>query len=350
MAQPCARHSAANRTIQRQEASSLRGAHKAALPTFVPPQLATLVEAAPAGNDWLHEVKLDGYRMLARIDGARIKLVTRRGNDWSDKFGPLVAALAKLKLKSALLDGEIVHLNADGTSSFGALQKDLSEERPERLTYFLFDVLALDGYVLTGCALEDRNRVLEAIVSRAPKGPIRYSGHIIGNGSAFFAKACAASLEGIVSKRRRDPYLSGRSRSWLKVKCTGREEFVIIGWTPPGGTRHYFGSLLLGYYDADRRLHYAGRVGTGFSEERLRDVHKRLVLLERKTTPLTVRAADLPPRPHWVDPKLVVEVRFVEWTRDRHVRHPSFLGLREDKKPTEVVLDTRAGTALTPPS
>lgn len=201
MAPARARRSAVDRGAQRSELSSLHGTHKASLPRFIPPQLATLVDAAPNGDDWLHEVKLDGYRMLARIDGPRVRLVTRNGSDWTEKFEPLVTALAGLGLKSALLDGEMVHLNADGASSFGGLQEDLSEERPDRLTYFLFDLLALDGYLLTGCALEDRKRVLKAVVRRAPKGShIRYSDHVIGHGPAFFAKACAAKLEGIVSK------------------------------------------------------------------------------------------------------------------------------------------------------
>jgi bifunctional non-homologous end joining protein LigD len=326
--------------------AAIPGVRKGTLPHFIPPQLATLVDGAPAGDAWLHEVKLDGYRLLARIDGSRIKLMTRRGNDWTEKFGPLVRALAKLKLRSAMLDGEIVHLTPDGTSSFGALQDDLSEERPEHLTYFLFDLLALDGYVLTGCKLVDRKRVLEQVFAWAPKGPLRYSDHVLGRGPEFYASACKASLEGIVSKRRDDPYLSERSRGWLKVKCTGREEFVIIGWTDPKGSRCYFGSLLLGYYDADGQLHYAGRVGTGFSQERLREVYGRVAPLERKTSPLTTKATDLPPRPHWTEPKLVAEVRFGEWTRDQHVRHPSFLGMREDKKARDVVLDPHAGTSL----
>jgi bifunctional non-homologous end joining protein LigD len=177
--------------------ASIPGARKGALPAFVPPQLATLVDAAPAGDAWVHEVKLDGYRLLARIDGARVKLVTRRGNDWTDKFEPLVGALTKLKLRSAMLDGEIVHLNPDGTSSFGALPEDLSENHSERLTYFLFDLLAFDGYVLTGCQLEDRKRVLEQVITRAPKGPLRYSDHVIGRGPEFYAYACKASLEAL---------------------------------------------------------------------------------------------------------------------------------------------------------
>jgi bifunctional non-homologous end joining protein LigD len=291
-------------------------------------------------------VKLDGYRLLARIDGPRIKLITRRGNDWTDKFEPFVKALAKLKPRSAMLDGEIVHLNPDGTSSFGALQEDLSENHSERLTYFLFDLLALDGYMLTGCKLEDRKRVLEQIIARAPEGPLRYSDHVIGRGPEFYASAYKASLEGIISKRKNAPYFSERSRGWLKVKCTGREEFVIVGWTDPRGSRRYFGSLLLGYYDAGGLLHYAGGVGTGFSQERLREVYGRIAPLERNTSPLTVKATDLPPRPHWAEPKLVVEVRFGEWTRDQHVRHPSFLGVREDKKARDVVLDPRGGTSL----
>jgi bifunctional non-homologous end joining protein LigD len=342
-----ARKTTLSRPARAPDPALLQGARNAALPRIILPQLATLVDTAPSGNEWLHEVKLDGYRMLARIDGARTRLVTRNGNDWTAKFEPLVAALGKLKLRSALLDGEIVHLNPDGTSSFGGLQEDLSEERPDRLTYFVFDLLALDGHLLTGCVLEDRKRVLETVVKRAPRGsPIRYSDHVEGHGPAFFAKACAAKLEGIISKRRRDPYVSGRSRGWLKVKCVGREEFVIVGWTDPRGSRRYFGSLLLGFYDAAGRLHFAGGVGTGFNEARLREVYRRLSPLERKTSPLTGQATDLPPYRHWAEPRLVCEVRFSEYTRDRHVRHPSFLGLREDKKASDVVLDPRAGTAL----
>jgi bifunctional non-homologous end joining protein LigD len=231
-----------------------------------------------------------------------------------------------------MLDGEIVHLNPDGTSSFGALQEDLSEERPDRLSYSLFDLLAFDGYVLTGCKLEDRKRVLEQIIARAPKGPILYSDHVLGHRPDFYASACAARLEGIVSKRRDGIYLSERTRGWFKVKCTGREEFVIVGWTDPRGSRRHFGSLLLGYYDSEGRLHYAGGVGTGFSEAKLREVYKRLAPLERKASPLTAKATDLPPRPRWTDPKLVVEVRFSEYTRDGHVRHASFLGNARTRK------------------
>ncbi len=171
MAQARARGSAVTRPVGRTDPGLLPGARKAALPRFIPPKLARLVDAAPTGNDWLHEVKLDGYRMLARIDGKRIRLVTRNGNDWTEKFEPLVSALASLGLKSALLDGEIVHLIPDGTSSFGALQQDLSEERPDTLTYFLFDVLALDGQLLIGWALDDRKHLLEALMSRVPQGP-----------------------------------------------------------------------------------------------------------------------------------------------------------------------------------
>ena len=332
-----ARQSRADQTkpragIRPTDISALVGVRKAALPKFIPPQLATLVDDAPTGDAWLHEVKLDGYRLLARIEGKRIRLLTRRGNDWTGKFEPLVNALAALNLRSAMLDGEIVHLMPDGTSSFGGLQEDLSEERPNRLTYFLFDLLALDGYLLTGCTLEDRKRVLEQIFGRQAKGPLRYSDHVVGHGPEFFAQACTAKLEGIISKRRDDAYLSERSRGWLKVKCVGREEFVIVGWTDPKGSRRYFGSLLLGYYDSHGELHFAGGVGTGFDQRTLREVYNRIAPLERKTSPLTGQATDLPPHRHWAEPKVVCEVRFSEYTRDRHVRHPSFLGLREDKK------------------
>jgi bifunctional non-homologous end joining protein LigD len=330
------------------ELSSLPGARRVAVPASITPQLATLAASPPRGTDWLHEIKFDGYRMLARVAEGGIRLMTRNGNDWTDKFPALVAALAETGLRSAFLDGEIVHLGETGASSFSALQADLSEGRSDRLTYFVFDLLALDGYVLTDCRLDDRKRILQSVLAAAPQGAIRYSEHIVGNGPAFLAKACGASLEGIVSKRRDEPYLPGRSRAWIKIKCTGREEFVVLGWTEPSGSRRYLGSLLLGYYDADGQLHYAGRVGTGFSDRTLRELHERLVPLERRASPLAEPAAGIPRPSHWVEPELVAEIRFAEWTRDRRLRQPSFLGLRQDKTAAQVILDPRAGTALPP--
>lgn len=327
---------------------SIPGARRGAVPDFITPQLATLAASPPQGNDWLHEIKFDGYRMLARIVEGRVQLITRNGNDWTDKFPAIVAALSRIELRSAFFDGEIVHLGENGASSFSGLQADLSENRSDRLTYFVFDLLALDGYILTGCRLDDRKRLLQAVISGAPQGAIRYSEHIVGNGPAFFAKACGARLEGIVSKRQDEAYFPGRSGDWLKCKCSGREEFVILGWTEPGGSRRYLGSLLLGYYDADAELHYAGRVGTGFTERTLRELHECLAPLERRASPLTEAPAGIPRRSHWVEPKLVAEIRFAEWTRDRRLRQPSFLGLREDKTARQVVLDPRAGTALPP--
>lgn len=342
-----ARRSPAAGPVRAAEVSSIPGARKGAVPGSVTPQLATLAVSPPRGADWLHEIKFDGYRMLARLAEGRIQLMTRNGNDWTDKFPAIVAALAGMGVRSAFFDGEIVHLGENGASSFSALQADLSENRSDRLTYFIFDLLALDGYILTGCRLDDRKRILQAVIAGAPQRAIRYSDHIAGNGPDFLAKACAASLEGIVSKRRDEPYLPGRSGAWLKFKCSGREEFVVIGWTEPIGSRQFLGALLLGYYDADGMLHYAGRVGTGFTERTLRDLHGRLAPLERFASPLTA-AAGIPHRTHWVEPELVAEIRFAEWTRDRRLRQPSFLGLREDKTARQVVLDPRAGTALPP--
>ena len=281
--------------------------------------------------------------MLSWLKGGRVRMVARNGNDRTDKFQVTAEALKRLRVRSATLDGEVVRLTRKGTSSSGNLQKDLSKERSDRLTYVVFDLLALDDYVLTGCGLEDRKRVLQLLVRRAPP-QIHYSDHVIGHWAEFYAKACAASLEGIVSKRRLIPT---RSQSRLAQGQMHRPRSVRNrGLDAPGGTCRHFGSLLLGYYDTPGRLHYAGLVGTGFNEERLQDVHKRRKPLERRTSPLTVKVTDLPPGPHWVEPKLVAEVRFVEWARDRHVRYPSFLGLREDKKARDVVLDPRVGTSL----
>jgi bifunctional non-homologous end joining protein LigD len=324
----------------------VEGAHAAALPAKLKPQLPTLVAAVPSGDQWLHEIKYDGYRIIARLARGKVKLWSRNGNDWTPKLPTIAGALRDLPVKNALLDGEVVHEEPNGVTSFSLLAIDLSEGRTEHLVYYVFDLPYLNGCSVMASRLEERKRFLEALLALRSAKLIRYSKHVEGDGSAFYAKCCSLALEGVVSKRRDAAYIPGRGHGWLKIKCAAREEFAIIGWTDPAGSREGLGSLLLGYYDAQGNLHYAGRVGTGFTRALLRDLRNRLDQLTVNTAPSAEIAAAAPKRPHWVTPKLVGEVRFAEWTRDRRLRHPVFLGLREDKKGRDVVLDPAIGTAL----
>jgi bifunctional non-homologous end joining protein LigD len=308
------------------------------LPDFVPPELATLVDAAPEGDDWLHEMKLDGYRILARIDREGVTLQSRRGNDWTSRLPSVAKAVAALGLEGAILDGELVVLGENGVSNFQRLQNSLEGGKDTACTYFVFDVLFADGEDLRAKPLSERKELLaELLRGRSKKGDrVRLSEHVTGGGATFFERACKLGLEGIVSKRAASPYESRRSRSWLKVKCLSRQEFVIGGYTEPSGSRSHFGALLLGV-QGGKGLEYAGKVGTGFTGESLREIAQRMKKLERKTAPFVN-----PPRGyeargvHWLEPSLVGEVEFTERTDDGHVRHATFRGLRDDKPPADV--------------
>jgi bifunctional non-homologous end joining protein LigD len=266
---------------------------------------------------------------------------TRRGADWTDRF-PLVArAVESLPVSSALLDGEAVVLDAEGRSDFGLLQDALSEERPERVAFEVFDLLYLDGFDLRAETLLRRKDLLATLLSQVPAdGTLRFVDHYAGNGVEYHAASCKLLLEGSVSKRGDRPWVPGRTRDWLKAKCLARQEFVVGGWTDPEGSRHDFGALLLGTFDAGGKLRYAGRVGTGFTDRVLAELGDRLRALSTESPPF----AD-PPRPagvHWVRPDMVVEVAFREWTRDGILRQPSFQGVREDKEPRDVVRESPA--------
>jgi bifunctional non-homologous end joining protein LigD len=322
------------------ELEGLTGARKGKLPGFVAPQLATLVEKVPSGR-YLHEIKLDGYRELCRIDHREIRFLSRNGKDWTERFASLVADVRLLPVRQALLDGEVVALLPDGRTSFQALQNLISEGSKARLVYYVFDVLYLEGSDLRGSPLVERKRVLARLLSRLPAdSALRFADHFEGDGEQFYREACKHSLEGIISKRAECSYRSGRTRDWLKVKCSRRQEFVIGGYTEPSGGRKGLGALLLGLTEPEGSLVFAGRVGTGFTERSLKDLHARL-------KPLEVNAAPFrnPPRGaaakgvHWVKPELVAEVAFAEWTKDGQLRHPSFQGLRQDKAPEEVVIE-----------
>ncbi|HEX7897003.1 MAG TPA: DNA ligase D [Planctomycetota bacterium] len=319
---------------------------RAALPDVVAPQLATLVDAVPPGDGWIHEIKLDGYRALARLD-RRVTLLTRSGLDWTRRFRPIADALGKLDTRGTLLDGEIVALDEEGRSTFAGLQKALSEGRPERLVYFAFDLLFRDGVDLRSRPLLERKAALETLLgAERESGPLRYCDHLRGSGGAFLKEARKLGLEGVVSKRVDALYRSGRSLDWVKTKCSREQELVIGGYTEPKGARTGFGALLVGTHRAPGEFVYAGRVGAGFGEARLTDLHRRLAEAERPTSPFV----DGPTRAesrgvHWTEPRRVARVRFSGWTDDHRLRHPVFEGLREDKPAKEVVEETPKPTS-----
>jgi bifunctional non-homologous end joining protein LigD len=243
---------------------ALEGVRKGILPPFVEPCLASLVDTPPSGSEWLHEIKFDGYRVQARIDGGRVKLLTRSGLDWTERFGGLAERIRHLAIPSALIDGELVVEDGNGVSSFSSLQAELKAGRSERLVFYAFDLLYVNGRDLRGVQLRDRKRVLEALLDDLPAdGSIRLSQHLDADGESMVRHACRMGLEGIVSKRADAPYRSGRGGDWLKAKCTDRQEFVIAGYVPATVTKQAIGSLVLGLWEGPT-FHHVGRVGTGF--------------------------------------------------------------------------------------
>lgn len=312
------------------------------MPEMIYPQLATLADEPPAGDGWLHEIKLDGYRVLARLENQKTTLYTRRGNDWTGTFAPIAEAVSELPAATLWLDGEVVVMRPDGTSSFQDLQNVLSLGRTAELSYFIFDLMYLDGQDLRDVPLIDRKKILDGLLhsEEKPKAPLFYSDHVIGKGRAFFDNACNFRLEGIISKAADSIYASARAKTWLKIKCGLRQEFVIGGYTGPGGSRTGFGALLLGVYDTEGRLRFKGRVGTGFNQKMLEEISARLKKLEIKEPPFVDPPSGAGAKGvNWVKPEMVGEVRFSEWTKEGVLRQPSFLGLREDKPPRQVVLE-----------
>jgi bifunctional non-homologous end joining protein LigD len=318
----------------------VEGARRAKLPDFVPPELATLVEKPPQGGRWLHEIKIDGYRTFVRREGSKVRLLTRTGQDWTDRFKALMPMLERLPGGDFALDGEVAVLDTRGVSSFGGLQKALSAGWDDKLVYIVFDLLYLDGYDLRNAALINRKRTLEKLLKTAPKnGPLRYSEHLDSSGGKVFRHACQLRLEGIISKRADRPYIEHRTQDWLKSKCITRQEFVICGYTPPKTPgRTGFGSLILGYYE-EAELRYAGHVGTGFSQQQLSDLTAKLKALKTSRSSLANPNVEARRRAIWVKPKLVCEIEFLAWTSEGVLRHPSFQGLREDKAASMVTRD-----------
>jgi bifunctional non-homologous end joining protein LigD len=327
--------------MARTDPKKLPGARQAAMPEFIAPQLATLVKEPPSGEEWLHELKFDGYRMVCHLSRGRARFWSRNGKDWTEKFPNLAEALKAFPVTTAILDGEVVIVDKEGRSSFQGLQQAMGKNGSRKAPSFIFEIFDLiyqDGYSLMQTPLNVRKAQLEQLLASAKaKGPLRYSDHVEGNGKQFLKHACEFGLEGIVSKLADSPYESTRNRNWVKTKCIKRQEFVIAGYTPSKKGFPGFGSLILGVYDKSKLI-YSGRVGTGFSIKQRLELQKKLDHISQPTMPFAVKPKDPGLRDaHWAKPQLVAEVEFTEWTADGSIRHPSFQGLREDKKPTEIV-------------
>jgi bifunctional non-homologous end joining protein LigD len=315
----------------------------AELPQWIKPQLTRLVDEPPDGPDWLHEIKFDGYRMHARLDRGAVRLLTRTGLDWTHKYPAIAAAVSAIPAKQAYFDGELCGVRPDGTTSFSIIQSASDAGNTDALVFFLFDLLFIDGEDLQSAPLRERKERLRDLLS-GMGAPLQYSDHQLGRGPEFYDRACELSLEGIVSKRADAPYAPGNRGLWVKIKCLNREEFVIVGWTDPEGSRPWLGSLLLAYYDCDGRLVYAGRAGVGIDNAELERLWRRLQPLATDKMPL-----DVPPprtsrfgsplvlsRVHWVRPELVAEVKYLTWTDENLLRQVVYEGLREDKPAAEV--------------
>ncbi|AMV20612.1 DNA ligase D [Planctomyces sp. SH-PL14] len=308
-------------------------------PKSIQPELATLVEAPPAGDDWLHEIKLDGYRVVAFVHKDKVQLKTRNDLDWSHRFPEIAQDLQRrFHGEDLVFDGEVCAVDDEGVTRFGMLQEALSDSQTDGLVYYVFDLLWRDGTDLRGKSLEVRKDQLAELLGNRPHGRILYSDHQVGQGDKLFRKAADMGLEGIVSKRRDQPYLSGRGGNWVKSKISQQDEFVIGGFTDSTSATRRLGALLIGYHD-NGEFKYAGKVGTGFTEAMTADLRERLVTRESDESPFADRVTGAGRGVHWVDPNLVAQIGFTQWTRDGRLRHPVFQGLREDKPARSVKRD-----------
>jgi bifunctional non-homologous end joining protein LigD len=321
------------------------GAQPGSIPSLLAPQLATLVERVPANDDWSYEIKYDGYRIMARFDRDGVALFTRNGHNWTDKFPSLVAVLRELKIDSGWLDGEIVMLGADGMPDFGALQNIVESTRTDETSYYVFDLPFYNGYDLRSAGLAERRVLLAKILSESASPQVRFSEDFAASGGDILHSACQLGLEGIVGKRKDSHYISGRSQSWIKLKCMQRQEFVLAGYTESTGRNRSIRALVLGINDDAGHLRYVGRVGTGFDNRTAAMLQEKLARLAVDKSPLVDPPGEV--KAVWVAPELVAEVSFAEWTKEGRVRQAVFHGLRNDKPPA--LINREMPVRITPP-
>ncbi len=332
----------AARRIKLPELLNVKGARKGLLRLFVEPSLASPADRPPNGERWRHEIKFDGYRIQARIDGDEVRLLTRKGLDWTERFVSVARAVRELKLGSAILDGEVVVEDSAGISNFAELVSDLKAGRQDRFRYYAFDLLYLNGVDLTSAELADRTEILARILASSPQsGALALSEHFSIEGAAFFEHVSRLGLEGMISKRRDAPYRSGRTKDWLKSRCVLSQEFVVVGYVPSTTARRLVGSLVLGFYEAGK-LVLAGRAGSGFTQEDAKALFAALEQTQTKTSPLDRKPpAEAEKGVRWVEPRLIAQVDYHGWTNDGLLWHASFRGLRDDKDVREIVREDR---------